>query len=92
MSGLGAVSTLLMRLGSWPSVLGAVSVSAIEGVVVGRVTGEIAGAVSDGLSCQFQNLVRSSFSPDGQWPSTASPRTPRVGSAMIDWGETKLCC
>ncbi len=59
---------------------------------MGSVTGEIVGAVSEGLSCQFQNLVRSSFSPDGQWPSTASPRTPCVGRAMIDWGETKLCC
>src|SRR5579884_371420 len=92
LSGAGALSTLLIRLGSWPSEFGAVSVAAIEGVVVGRVTGAIVGAVSDGLSCQFQNRVRSSFSPDGQWPSTASPRTPRVGSAMIDCGETKLCC
>src|ERR1700722_1819180 len=78
--GCGAVSTLLIRLGRPAIVLGAVRLPAIDGVVVGRDTGDIVGAVSAGESCQFQNRVRSIFSAEEQWPSTASPSTPRVGS------------
>ena len=58
----------------------------------GQLTGEIVGAVSAGESCQFQNRVRSIFSADGQWPSTPSPSTPRVGSEIVAMGGgTKLC-
>ena len=47
-------------------------------------------AVSAGESCQFQKRVRSIFSADAQWPRTASPSTPRVGSPMIECGGRKV--
>jgi len=51
---------------------------------VGTCTLAISGALSAGLSAQCQKRVRSIFSADGQLPSTASPSTPEVGSAMTD--------
>ena len=92
MFGAGAGSTLLISEGRLVSEFGAVSPAAIDGPVVGSVTGEIAGAVSAGESCQFQKRVRSIFSADGQWPSTASPSTPWVGSAIVDCGGMKVAC
>src|SRR5262245_26649240 len=81
-SGAGAVSTLLISDGKVVSELGAVRPAVSDGVMVGSVTGEICGAVSPGESCQFQKRVMSIFSAEAQWPSTASPSTPRVGKAM----------
>src|SRR5450755_603628 len=45
-SGVGAVRTLLINDGRFVRELGAVSPAAIDGEVVGSVTGEIVGAVS----------------------------------------------
>lgn len=72
------------------SVFGALRPAAIEADDVGIDVGEIVGAASPGESCQFQNWVRSIFSADAQWPSTASPSTPLVGSEMIELGGLKL--
>ena len=64
---------------------GASEVPANGSTATGSITVVLNAAQTElSITCQFQNLVRSSFSPDAQWPSTASPRTPRVGSAMID--------
>ena len=84
MSGVGAVSTLLINGGRLVRVFGAVKPTAIDGVVVGKVTGAMAGAVWAGESAQFEKRVRSNPSADGQCPSTASPSAPRVGNAMVD--------
>ena len=91
-SGAGAVSTLLMKEGNVVSEFGAVTPAVRAGEEVGSVTGEMVGAVSEGESCQFQNLVRSIFSADEQRPSTPSPSTPCVGKAMMLCGGLKLAC
>src|SRR5690348_98290 len=91
-SGVGALNTLLMSGGRLASEFGAVAPATSEGALVGSVTGEIVGALSLGESCQFQNRVRSIFSAEAQWPSTASPNTPRVGRATLECGGVKLAC
>src|SRR5215470_2548480 len=78
---------LLIIGGRLVRLFGAVKPAAIDGVVVGSVTGEMAGAASAGASAQFQKRVRSIFSAEEQCPRTASPSTPRVGRAIVDCGE-----
>src|SRR4051812_41734216 len=86
LSGVGAVSTLLISDGNCVSEFGPVTPAVSDGDDVGSEVGEIVGAVSAGESCQFQKRVMSTFSAEGQLPSTASPSTPRVGSAIVEVG------
>lgn len=65
-SGEGAERMLLIKGVRVVRELGAVSGAEMDPEVVGRVTGLMAGAVSDGESCQFQKRVRSIFSAEAQ--------------------------
>ena len=79
-------ATLLTMVGTLDSVAGAASCAS---VLARSPALAIAVASSAGESCQFQKRVRSIFSAEGQWPSTASPITPRVGSEKRDTGGEK---
>jgi hypothetical protein len=48
--------------------------------------GGIVSAASAGESCQFQKRVRSIFSAELHWPSTASPSVPLAGSVSEERG------
>ena len=65
-SAFGALRMLFINGVNVVSEFGAANGEEMDPVVVGRVTGLIGGAVSDGESCQFQNRVRSIFSAEAQ--------------------------